>query len=196
MRTETRQIYTVTELKAKFPEAFEKALESYREEAAQNNCAWSDDICESGRKTVEAAGLTLREWSVDQSYPSESFYRIQGFGNDDDDNATGDYTGRKAREWITAAFLNGPHKYKFNWRIKRSPGDCPFTGVCFDDDFIDDIRDSIKGGSTLREAFEGLAVKAARLCEAESESEQTEEYFLDHADANGWEYTEDGERVK
>jgi len=192
MRTETRELYTAAELKAKFPEAFEKALEAYREIAAQDNCAWSNEICASGRAVVAAAGLRLCDWSVDQSRPSESFYHIGGFGNDDDENATGDYTGRKAREWITRAFLP---KYKFNWRIKRSPGGCPFTGYCADDDCIDAIRDSIRNGETLREAFEGLAVVVAKQCASESEYEQTEAYFLEHADANSWEYTEEGEKA-
>jgi len=192
MRTETRKIYTASELKKESPDAFEKALESYREEAGRRNCAWSDDICASGRAIVEAAGLTLRNWSVDQSNISASYYHINGFGNDDDNNATGDYTGRKARQWITRAFLP---KYKFNWRIKRNPGDCPFTGYCADDDCIDAIRDSIKSGETLRQAFERLAQAVAKQCASESEYEQTEAYFLDHADANEWEYTADGERI-
>lgn len=192
MRTETRTLYTAEELKEKFPEAFEKALADYQEKASGENCAWSDDICASGKATIAAAGLTLRDWSIDQSRPSESFYRINGFGNDDDNNATGDYTGRKARQWITRAFAP---KYKFNWRIKRSPGDCPFTGYCADDDCIDAIRDSIKAGETLREAFEGLAQVIAKQCASESEYEQTEAYFLDHADANGWEYDVDGNRI-
>jgi hypothetical protein len=192
MRIETRKIYTAAELGKECPEAFDRALEKYREEAGAENPPWSDDICESGRATVEVTGLTLRDWSVDQSNISASYYKVEGFGQDSAGEEIADYTGRKAREWITKAFLP---KYKFNWRIKRNPGDCPFTGYCADDDCIDAIRDAIKGGETLKEAFEGLAAVVAKICASESEYVQTEAYFLDHASANGWEYTEDGERV-
>jgi len=193
MRIETRKIYTAAELKA-FPiatsGAFEKALEHYRDNL--ENCAWFDDICKSGRATVEAAGLTLRDWSVDQTSPGSSYYRVEGFGEDEHGADIGEYTGRKAREWITAAFLP---KYKFNWRIKRNPGDCPFTGYCGDDDCIDAIRDAIRAGETLREAFNGLGAVLAKQCANESEYEETKEYFIEHAGANTWEYDENGNMI-
>ena len=194
MRTEARNIYTAAELKDKFPTAFENALEQYRERQGAERPAWNGEICASGRAAVEAAGLTLRDWSVDGGNPSASFYRIDGFGNSYDENATGDYTGRKAREWINAAFAHALEGKRLNWR-GREPGNCPFTGYCADDDVLDGIKAAIKSGDTLREAFEGIAFTVAKICEAEAAYEQTEAFFLDHAEANGYEYDENGAAV-
>ena len=189
MRTESRIIYTAAELKKEKPEAFEKAIQHYRDN--KGNAAWTDDICKSGRETVKAAGLTLTDWMVDEVYPSQSFYKVEGFGEDQRGNDNGGLTGRKAREWLRRAF--GP-KVSINFR-GREPGNCPFTGYCADDDCIDALKKSIHDGETLKQAFENLGYVVAKICESESEYEATEAYFLDHADANGWEYDENGERI-
>jgi hypothetical protein len=72
---------------------------------------------------------------------------------------------------------------------------CPFTGYCADDDFLDELRKDIKEGSTVKEAFEALADKARRMLENELDAQQSEEYFKEHADANDYEFTEDGKHV-
>lgn len=70
---------------------------------------------------------------------------------------------------------------------------CPLTGVCFDEDYLDALRKAIRDGETLQEAFKGLADVYERLVEAEIESQNTEEYFIEHAETNDWQFTEDGE---
>ena len=193
MGTETRNTYTAAELEKELPEAFDRALEEYREMAGRENCGWYGDICASGRETVRAAGLSLVGWSVDWRAPGRSYYEVSGFGRDERGRDIGEYTGRKARAWLKAAFRP---KVEINFR-KWESGNCPFTGVRFDDDCLDALKESIKNGETLREAFNNLGYVVAELCEGESESEreQTEACFLDHASANAWRYDKDGARI-
>lgn len=82
------------------------------------------------------------------------------------------------------------------WTRPGAMRECPFTGVCYDMDFVDALVKAIKGGDTLRDAFASLADEARRLIEAEDEYEQEEASFLDAADANGWEYTREGGMVR
>jgi hypothetical protein len=35
---------------------------------------------------------------------------------------------------------------------------CPFTGICYDEDFLESLIDDIKQGCNLKEAFENLAI--------------------------------------
>lgn len=47
----------------------------------------------------------------------------------------------------------------------------------------------------LSESFCGLADKAGKLFEAEYRDQMSKSYFIDHADANGFKYTESGVMV-
>lgn len=69
---------------------------------------------------------------------------------------------------------------------------CPLTGVCFDEDYLEALRKSVRQGESLKEAFEGLADVYESLVEAEIEAQSTPEYFIEHADANEMQFTEDG----
>ena len=72
---------------------------------------------------------------------------------------------------------------------------CPFTGVCYDEDFLEDLIKSIKEGRTLKEAFQDLADLFASMLEDEYEYQGKAESFLETADANGYEFTKEGERI-
>jgi hypothetical protein len=69
---------------------------------------------------------------------------------------------------------------------------CPFTGYCFDDVLLDTIQQAIKKGDTLKMAFEGLAKVAQKMLEEEYEYQQSERYFKDHAEANNYQFLENG----
>jgi hypothetical protein len=118
---------------------------------------------------------------------------MEGFPEDNAGNDIGEYTGRKAREWLSDRMNTA--KFKINWRVKREPGNCPFTGVCYDDDCLDALKKSIRDGDTLREAFNSLGYEVARICAAESDHEAREDAFTERAAANGWEFYENGEMV-
>jgi hypothetical protein len=83
-------------------------------------------------------------------------------------------------------------------RLYGKPGtiaDCPFSGMCYDNDFLDALIKDVKDGDDLKSAFQNLDGVYVRLLESANDYQRTEAYFLDHADANGWEYDGDGNRI-
>lgn len=201
MRQETRNIYTAKELKANFPDAFERAHREYCDN--QDEIPWSKEIIDSLKAVFKAANMKLTNYKIDGicGYSSLSF---DGLGDAED------LTYKRAFAWLENNLFSG-------LRIKYSPisakgnrfklaeygqhyragmiKPCPLTGVCFDEDFLDALRDEIKSGSTLKEAFKSLADVAGKLRKQENDYQQTEEYFLDHAESNGYEYDEDGNQI-
>jgi hypothetical protein len=53
----------------------------------------------------------------------------------------------------------------------------------------------VNGGDSIKEAYSNLANVAGKLFAAEWEDQLSEEYFTNHADANDWEYDEDGNQL-
>jgi hypothetical protein len=69
---------------------------------------------------------------------------------------------------------------------------CPFTGFHADDVYIEALREAVRSGDTLKEAFEGLANECARLLEEEAEYQASEESFVVCSQSNETQFTEDG----
>lgn len=201
MRTIKTKVYTAEELKKKFPEGFERAFTRYKD--SNDTIPWDDEILDSLKGIFEAMNVKLTDYSIDGlcGYSSVSF---------DLDDDIGALSGKRAAAWfehrlfadlrIPFVPLSGDNKrhelakhgaYYRAGMIKS----CPFTGVCFDEDYLDAIRKGIREGESVREILKGLADVAGKLRESENENQNTEEYFLDMALGNEWEFTEDGERV-
>lgn len=202
------RVYTAAELKRKNPQAFEKALEHFR--SHNDEIPWQGEIIDSLKALFKHTnGISnLRDWSIDAygySYVKFEF----------DQDEAGGLTGNRALAWLENNLL-GDLRIKFmpygridkehHWKSSRAelskygqyyrPGmirPCPFTGVCFDEDYIESLQKSIKAGDTLKDAFAELADVAAKLFQAEIEYQNSEEYFLEsESDAQ---YTIDGVRI-
>ena len=118
----------------------------------------------------------------------------------------GELTGARAMAWLENNLFSGlrlPYTGARRWELSKYGSyyragmvkPCPLTGYCADEDFLDSLKKSVKSGDDLKSAFEHLAAVAARLIESESENQAGEEYFLDHAEANGFKFSEDGELI-
>ena len=66
---------------------------------------------------------------------------------------------------------------------------CPLTGVCYDDDLIDDIK---KGGATIKSLQDALN-KYIESIHSEYDSMLDDDYLSDHCEANEYEFYENGE---
>ncbi len=192
MKTIEIEIYSASEMKEKSPEGFERALEKWRENVASDP-AWIAEIADSFKSVFAAAGLRLTNWAIGGCGTDCTVAPF--FGES--------LTGGRAWAWLENNLLGKlriPWSGPGRWSVAKygryyRPGlvrPCPLTGVCFDDDLLDDLRDSIRAGLTVKNAFEALADKAFGLIEHEIESQQTEEYFLETSESNGYEYTADG----
>ena len=202
-KMDTIKVYSASELKEQFPEGFEKAYKNWQDHQA-GDIFWSDEIMDSLKAIFKVSDINLINWSIGMD--SESWVRFEMPEDDEWDNLIENYTGQKAYNWIKENVLDGA-KFKrvtYNnkdggkgWRyditkVNGQPWSCEFTGYCADHDFIESLLDDVRTGSTLSDAFHGLADCAMRLLEQESEDQNSEDYFLDFADANDFQFTEDG----
>ena len=186
----TIKVYTPKELKRKNPDGFERAHEWYKNHETEIH--WGDEIIDSLKASIDASGLTLKDWSID-AY-GYSYVKIEM------DDEVRDLKGQRALAWLEnnlighlrehRTFINRVKKYE-QWHDFTKYGDvpsCPFTGVCFDEDYIEALFKSISEGDSLGEAYDNLANVAARLFDNEIENQNSEEYFLEC----GLEFTKDG----
>jgi len=70
---------------------------------------------------------------------------------------------------------------------------CPFTGVCYDEDFIQNIREEILNGSTLKDAVNSCRELANHLLEKEYQYQISHENFLETESETL--YTQTGTRI-
>lgn len=211
---DTIKVYSASELKELFPEGFESAHKSWCEDHA-SDIFWQNEIIESMKALFEKSGVNLRDYSIGDSN-SWLKCEISSYEYDsDEDNSigTGDLTGNQAYAWIKENLIDGAKFKRVNYKYENESGrkvsgwrydltkvngeswSCEFTGVCYDHDFIDSLLDDIKSGCTLHEAFCNLASEAQKLTNNEIEDQMSESYFVNHADANDYKFTESGQQV-
>jgi hypothetical protein len=204
---DTIKVYDIHELKEQFPDAFEKVLNRW-----QNNMEevfWADESIESLKETFKSAGLTLNNWSLG-GQGSYVKFTMPTYWSElaDCDMLVEEYEGRKALNWLKDAFglksvkrVNYVYKGKkrFQYEVTKLDGkdwSCEFTGYCADHDYLESLLDDVsKGRCNLEDAFSHLADVCVRLIEQEEEYQRSEEYFLEHAEINDYQYTEDGVMV-
>lgn len=207
-------VYTIKELKENFPEAYEKAYEDFKQDIQQDPyLPWQEEIMDSMKATFKHAGVTLHNWSIGAYCYSKVKFSIPTHWSElaEEDILVDDYEGKLAYKWLKETFdlesfrrvnyknhLGKPaHRYDFTKMGSEKDWDwsCEFTGYCADHDFLESLFDCIHDGMNLKDAFSNLGDVARKLCEAEYENQLTEEYFLEEAMANNYEYTEDGDKI-
>jgi hypothetical protein len=198
MRTKTINIYSASELKEHNPEGFERAHEQYKQDCYSRGNVWTDEIMESLKAVFKASGINLRDWSIDgYGYSYVKF---------DMETETGDLAGTRAQAWLEnnlLADLRIGYNAANRWELSQygsyyragKIAPCPFTGVCYDEDFLNALVESVNGGDSIEEAYSSLASVSGKLFASEWEDQLSEEYFTDYADANEWEYDEDGNQL-
>lgn len=200
METHTVQTYTLAELKASFPDAYQRAFDRFRDSACRWGTPWQDEVCDSLKAIFDRAGITLWDYSL----PSESYRSYLRFDMGD----AGDLTGKRAFAWLENNLFAGlrkpfakpatryaaekRHGAKKPYTLAGCTPACPLTGYCADEDFLESLRSSVRQGATLERAFSFLADECAHLLEQEEEFARSEESFECWAD--GMEFMEDGEQ--
>ena len=174
----TINVYTLAELKESHPDAYAKVLARWADCCTEPN--WADETMDSLKAVVKACGGTMKKWSIGAHSPSSMTVEA------DDEDEDGEW---KDAEWLRLNVL-APNGYVKADGTADFPGHCKWTGYCADDDFIEDVYKSMKGGDTLTKALEGLATVASRLMERDLEDAQSEESML--ANWDGCQFTEDG----
>lgn len=190
MRTVDIPLFTVRELSES---ALARAADDWRN--SSDEIPHQDEVIESLEACVGHSPFRMGRWEIG-AYSCSSL-RILG------DDRVLDLKGPRALAWFENHYLSSlriPWSGKARDSVRRygyryRPGmvrPCPFTGVCFDDDFLKHLGKCLREGDTVREAFESLADVARKLIEAELEYIKSPEGFVEMAEANAWEFTEDG----
>lgn len=191
MKKHTITTYSFSELSE---EAKENALNNWIEN--NQEIFWQYEILESLKSLFDTCyGVSLYDYSLGLN---NSWLSISC------DYDTGELQGKRAIAWLENNLLSHlriPFVGKKRWELAQygkyyRPGmiePCPFTGYCADENFLYALITDIKKGSTLQDAFEGLASEYQKILNNEYEHQQSEDFFQDHALANDLEFTEDGE---
>lgn len=93
------------------------------------------------------------------------------------------------------------YKYVVNNFAEYLAGDCPFTGVCYDEDLVDPIRDFLKkpaldAGYTWQDLVNDCAHNLLKTLHAEGEYTYSDEGLKELCEANEYEFYEDGNFLK
>lgn len=88
------------------------------------------------------------------------------------------------------------YKHQRDSKILFTDSDCPFTGACFDMDFLDVFRAFIKApdNRTFKDLIDQAIQDVFKNMWSEYEYKQSFEYFEQDAIGNGYEFTSDGTR--
>lgn len=208
---DTVNIYSITELKEQFPEGYERAYEKWKEYCWED-IFWMDEIVESFKKTFEYAGISIYDWSLGAysschvRFHNPSHYEYNNEEDCDEEVEWGELEGKKAIDWLNEAFdifsfekvdyqYDGKNYQRIDFKKKGGEEwSCEFTGYCADHDYLESLYFEILSGSNLKDAFYNLPSVCGKLLEQEIENQQSEDYFLDHAEANEYQYFENGKR--
>jgi len=207
-------VYTIEELKEQFPDAYDKAYEEFKKDTSSDPyLPWQEEIMGSMKATFKHAGVTLHDWSIGTYSYSHVKFSIPTYWSElaEEDVLVDEYEGELAYKWLMDAYdlksyrrvpykdEKGKTKYRHDFTNLKSDKEwdwsCEFTGVCFDHDYLESLFECIHDGMNLKDAFSNLADVARQLFEAEYENQLTEEYFLEEASHNNYEYTEEGDRI-
>lgn len=205
-------VYNIQELKEEFPDAYDKAYEEFKRDISDDPyLPWQEEIMDSLKSTFKHAGVTLQDWSIGTYSPSYVEFSIPTYWSElaEEDMLVDDYEAQLAVDWLKDAYgiskadrvkyTNHLGKDAYRWDFKKLDGtdwSCEFTGYCADHDFLDSLFECVAcDGMNLKDAFSNLADEARKLFENEYEYQQSEEYFLEEASNNGYEYTEEGDKI-
>lgn len=173
MRTETRTIYTLAELKSAHPDAYAKVHARWAESVYADGAPWAEEVQDSLRCVVEACGGTINH---------------RGTAEADDCRDTDDGETLKDAAWLIENVL-APSGYAPEG-VPTFPGLCKWTGYCADDDMIESVYEDMAGGMTLQDALRSLDNVAQRHAEDDLEQMADEESM--HANWDGREYDAEG----
>lgn len=219
MRTETitRTIYTFEELT---PEAQAKAIREVRgqgidtshnwNEARKSvdafcdlfnirtgNHSWLDIICPSfgdSSNRNELTGQRLRTYLIN-NFPS-AFYERKYRGHSKNDHRSTE----RPKDHRMVTKIGKDHKGNY-YRVFRSNFEvescCPFTGVCYDEDLLQPLKEFIKqpDGRTFENLMTEAGESLRTSLESEDEYRDSDEGIKEDIEANDYEFTEDGDRA-
>jgi hypothetical protein len=203
VETTTRTLYKFHELTE---EAKAKAIEQWREDIYDMPFFWTDEALEAIKKGLDAFQCDLRDYSINWESPSQSDFTIRYPENAEE------LTGNRLRTWLInnadsgtltepkhyGKYISGEKgqrgRYQRYSRILKNDSYLPFTGVCYDESFLDPVRKFIKcpDNSSLSDIMEAACYAVNKDIESEIEYQNTDAAIIETLEANDYEFTEKG----
>ena len=216
MRTAEVKIYSYSELSE---DAKEHAWQNWLAKGVEY--PWDGEARETIDALENALGIAVRRWRFDSS-GHDFDLSFEGW-NEDALNLRGNRArsylwnnfghlllqGRYYKKWHGTK-----HAHSRFWLDRVYDGTCPLTGVCFDCDALDPlayfcfgvkwdetqkkripIRPTIAqdNANTVEDIIRECVDSLFSALERDWAWCESQEYFAEHAEANGYEFTEDGE---
>lgn len=181
------ETYSIEELKEVNQKAYNKLFESWRN--AQYDDIDLSDIRDSLIALLDKLPITYSLGGGGGIY--DSYFKCLEHYNDSEVDLS-EIKGKRAFAWLENNLLNDLRITEKEYKNKRkeyfSYGEyyrigqiksCPLTGVCYDEDFIESLQESIKDGYSIHDAIENLLSVYDSRIEAEKEYLTSEEYFVE-----------------
>lgn len=193
MRTETINIYKFNEL----PDDIKQRARDKWRDMYSTDIHWQAEIFESLKTLFDTANIRMLDYQLGLQ---------RSFIKHDLDSNVAELSGARALAWLEnnlfcklrvtrAQYLkNRKDNFRYGYRIGKIK-DCPLTGYCADDDFIDDLLNNVKSGNTLGDSFRWLADKYESILQGEYDYQNSDEYIDEHLEANEYEFDESGDLV-
>jgi hypothetical protein len=182
MKTIEINAYTASELKNECPKGFEKAFNSFRQGEYEHGLNWGREMFDSLKALIELGGYKLKSYSLGDSSCRDNHIRLEEKDCDE-------LSGNRAMAWFENNILS-------KLRDKKGKLDAgKLTGYCMDYTLVESLEESIRSGSTIKDAFRDLVTPYVSQVDAEWEGQTSEEAFLDQSDANDWQFLSDGRIV-
>lgn len=165
--------YSLAELETVRPEAYERVHERWK--AGISEVAWTDETMACLRACIEACGARLTTWEIGTD---SGWLNVEVEDTNCDDDSDGTAQRNKDAAWLFENVLQ-PLGYTRDHAGKvKFPGNCPWTGYCADEDFIEAVYKALESGDTLTKALQGLASVASRLMQNDLEQQQDTESMM------------------
>ena len=211
MRTET-----TTKTIYKFDELSEEVKEEANNLRLRNGDSnpWSDEHRESLKQFSDLFPVTIVGWQYDSC---SGWINIK-LNEDSLQEGVSDLEGLRLRTWIMNNYghvlytkktkfytknkdgerqMNsvGGTTFTYTSKIQEERSSCPFTGYCGDESLLDPIHKFIanpSSGTTLEDLMQECGNSWIAEGVSDEENFQSLEWFADHAEANEYEFDEDG----
>jgi hypothetical protein len=185
MKTIEINLYSFNELSDKAKEnAMNNHLNSFEYHFAS-------EAMETIKRGLDHFNFELSNYSLDWQNANNSYFRLK---NNNTYSEYSELSGPRLFKLINNQFEQTYYKYSKKY-VSIFNGNCPFTGVCFDESFIDPIRKFMQrpDNTTFAELMEDCVYSVLRDTEKDIEYHLSEEAYEEECEANEYTFTEDGE---
>jgi len=182
MKTIEINVYTASELKSQHPDAFKKAHESFAQGEYENGLNWGQEMLDSLKALIELGGYRLKDYSLGDSSCRNNYIRLE-------ERECDELSGKRAMAWLENNILSKLRDEKGKLDAGK------LTGYCMDYTLVESLQESIKSGSTIKDAFRDLVNPYVSQIDSEWENQTSEETFIEQSDANDWQFLSDGRMV-